>query len=847
VVALALRMLRTRAGSVAGTFLMLALTATVVALAGQVMASGLGAPGPGRYAAADAVVRADPEIVFGRGDDRVTVDVQRAAPLDAAAVARVAAVPGVRAAVGDASVPIAVLDRRGRPLPAAGGEAAHAHGWNSAALTPYALRAGRPPRRAGEIVLDARLARAGGFATGDRVRVVTPAGTRTLTVTGVAAASADQEARQSAAFVTAGQAQALAGREPGFDAIAVVADDGRATGELREQVAAAAAPDAQVLDHRHASAADPGDPRAYEREALVAVVASSGGMTTAIAVFVVAGTLAFVVERRRRELAVLRAVGATPGQVRRLLIGEVAVVGLVAGVAGCAAATLLADPAAAVLTDVGLAPDGFRIDRHWIPDATAIATGAVVAVLASLVAVRRALAVRPGAALVEAAVPPRRPSLVRLLLGLTAAGGGIALLIVLGSHGVEFSGLFAFTFALALAFLAPIALGGPAGLLGAPLRRAGGGAAFLAGAALATGRRRTGAVAAAIALVIAIAATQSLTLSTTQERTREVTAQRTAATAVLVPASPAGLPPSLAREARVLPGVDAAAGVVSTEVALLDDGLGNEDEPWTAAGLDPEHARGALHLRVLAGSLEAVGGHDVAVSDDLARDRVEVGDVLDARLADATPARLRVVAIYDRADGLGDVVLDHEVALAHATAAVDDTVFVAARPGEEARVARGVERLAHADASAVALDRAGYLAGVRAAGADDARAQWVVIALMTLLAAMSVVNSGTLAAAERRRELALARLAGATRRQVLRALTLEALTVALVGVAGGVAVVAVSMAGVGADPSAGGLVVPPGEVGAILAGAAALGLAGMLVPAAIAARAPLAAGAGMRE
>ncbi|MBX5443108.1 MAG: FtsX-like permease family protein, partial [Solirubrobacteraceae bacterium] len=320
-----------------------------------------------------------------------------------------------------------------------------------------------------------------------------------------------------------------------------------------------------------------------------------------------------------------------------------------------------------------------------------------------------------------------------------------------------------------------------------------------------------------------------------------------AATAVLGPASPAGLPPSLAREARALPGGAAAAGVVSTEVAVLDRGLTNDDEPWAAAGLDPERARGALDLRVLAGSLEAVGGHAVAVSDDLARGRVEVGDVLRARLADATPARLRVVAIYDRADGLGDVVLDHEVALAHATAAVDDAVFVAARPGAAEQVARGVARLARADASAVALDRAGYLDRVRAAGAGDARAQWVVIALMALLAAMSVVNSGTMAAAERRRELALARLAGATRRQVLRALAIEALAVALVGVAGGVAVVAAAMAGVGADASAGGLVVPLGEVGPILAGAAALGLAGMLVPAAIAARAPLAAGAGMCE
>ena len=210
---------------------------------------------------------------------------------------------------------------------------------------------------------------------------------------------------------------------------------------LRDRIATAVGGDAQVLDHHHAATADAGDPRAFDRVQLVAVVAAGGGITLAIVVFVVAGTIAFAVGRRRRDIALLRVIGATPGQVRRQLLRETALIGLLAGAAGCLAATALFAPFTDALVSVGLAPDGFAVAPHWLPYAIAAAVGVVVALLATLVATRRALTVPPGEALVESAIPQRRMSVVRALLGCVALGGGLTLVITLSSQAIAFATL----------------------------------------------------------------------------------------------------------------------------------------------------------------------------------------------------------------------------------------------------------------------------------------------------------------------------------------------------------------------------------------------------------------------
>jgi putative ABC transport system permease protein len=838
------RALRMRAGSSAGAFVMIAMAVTIAAAAAQIMATALGAPGAGRFAAADAVVRANPTVSFGSGTDVDKVDVRRAALLPAAALDRAAAVPGVRSAVGDVAFTLTVIGRDGAPLPTRGDASAHGYGWPSAALTPYRLARGRAPDAQGEVVLDAGLASAGGFRVGDRVRVVAPAGVHALRLAGVAAVSRAQHERQSSVFLTQQRAQQLSGLGAGFNAIALRFAAGVDGAPVRDRIAAAVGDEAEVLDRRHAATADAGDPRAFDRVELVGVVAASGGITLAIAVFVVAGSIAFAVEHRRREIALLRAIGATPGQVLRGMLAETALIGLLAGAAGCLVATALFTPFTDALVTAGLAPEGFAVAPHWIPYAIAAAIGVVVALLATALAARRALIVRPGEALVESSQPQRRMSAVRALLGLVALGGGLTLVIALPSETISFATLTALLFMIAVALLAPIVLGWPAALAGRMLL-AGGGAGFLAGSALRSGRFRTGAVGAAIALVVALTGTQLLSLATAQRATERTTAQRLQADSVLLPRAGDGLPPSVAEAAGELPGA-AAAGLVSTDVFLLDGGLTNDGESWDAAGLDPASTRGTLDLDVRAGSLAAVRGNGVAVSETIAEDGgVTLGRVLHARMADATAARLRVVAIYRRANGIGDVVLPRATALAHSVAALDSAVFVAG--GRDPRVARGLDAIARDLPTAVVRSRLQYLDDVRARGQDNTEAQWILVALMIAISVMAAFNTGAMAAAQRRRELVLARLGGATRRQVIGSLTLEASVTTLAGIMVGAAVALGSLVQVGDDPSGGPLVVPWEEAGLAVAGAIAVGLIGTLVPAALVGRARITALAGLLE
>jgi len=183
------------------------------------------------------------------------------------------------------------------------------------------------------------------------------------------------------------------------------------------------------------------------------------------------------------------------------------------------------------------------------------------------------------------------------------------------------------------------------------------------------------------------------------------------------------------------------------------------------------------------------------------------------------------------------------MALAHATAPLDSAVFVA---GHGSAIDRGLASITRSVPTAVVESRAEFLGEVKAQGEDQARAQWVIVALI-LIAAMAAFNTGAMAAAERRRELVLARLAGASRAQMIGAVTLESLLATLAGLVAGAGIVAASLAEAGHDPTGGSLMIPLGQAGLVLGGAVALGQLGTLLPAAVIGRAPLTALAGVRE
>src|SRR6516164_11593297 len=165
--AVAVRTVRWRLVSFAGAIVAVALGVSLVAATGLLMASALAASGAGRFAAVDAVVQANPAITVGQGDAAGGVATVSPPPrLPAGLVARVGAVRGVGRAVGDLAFPAVAFGPRGRLLSVPGADRTEGHGWASAQLTPYVLVAARPPAGAGEVVIDARLARHGRVQVG---------------------------------------------------------------------------------------------------------------------------------------------------------------------------------------------------------------------------------------------------------------------------------------------------------------------------------------------------------------------------------------------------------------------------------------------------------------------------------------------------------------------------------------------------------------------------------------------------------------------------------------------------------------------------------------------------------
>ena len=797
--------LRARPASLAGAFAAVWLAVTLAFATGLLMTSALSAPGPGRFTAADAVVRADPTVRIGHGEDAENVDARVAPRLPVSAVARAAAVPGVERAVGDVAFPAG-----GHGLHASDGSTLIGHGWDSAALTPFRLTAGRAPATARDVVVDGRL----GVRAGSSVRISTPAGTSTYRVSGVAAAS---DAAQAALFFAPETARTLSGHPDEVNAIGIVGKPGPGLERIGE-----------VLDHDHAVAADAGDPKAADREALVAIFGAMGGIAGAVALFVVAGTFALAIAQRRREVAVLRALGATPLQVRRLIAAEALIVSLVAGGLGLLAGRPLARAIADVLVDHGNAPAGFEPAHSWIPLVAAIGMGIGVAQIAVVAAAWRAGRVRPAEALREAAIDHARPGWLALLSGVSLIGGGVAMAIVFsGVDALSFSVLTGLMLAGGVGLLGRWLLGLPAAALSWPLRALGI-SGLLASTSLAANRWRTAALATPLMLIAVLAGSQALLQTSDQRNTERVTAARVAAGHVVVGRDGAPLPATAAADIARLPGVKRATAMTSTEVFLLDKGLTNLDESWSAAGLGD--TRGTLDLGVVAGSLRDVGGDGIAVSRVLASDGgLAVGDRVHARMADTAPRTLRVAAIYDRSEGLGDVVLDPAVAARHAASSSPDAVFVAGR------------------APHGALTRSQYLGTVKASNQEESWGVWLIIGLAAAFSALALVNTAAMATAERREELATIRLLGGTSGHVLRMIALELAPTVLVALAAGAGVVAVAVMGVPRGIDGIDVMVPGALLAAMAGGAALLGLAAGAVSARLALRASPAGAMRVRE
>lgn len=496
-----------------------------------------------------------------------------------------------------------------------------------------------------------------------------------------------------------------------------------------------------------------------------------------VCAFAVAGAFSLSVGQRTREIALLRAVAATPGQVRGLIAYEALVVTVVAAVPGCALGILLAVALRAWLIGQGWVPKAFPLDFGFWSLLIAVAICCVTAQLAVWSSGRRASRVRAVQALGEAAVPSRRVGLVRTALGLAALVGGCwGLTAIKGTSGSDAANTasgMVMVFMIAVGLLAPWIgklAGGLFGVVCLVLLPVTG---SLVRANLSAGHRRLGAAVSPLALTVAFAA---VVLFVPQMKWHEQERQdrgRLVADYLVRTTGQADLPASAAGTVGQLPGVAAAIGVQGTHATVLtsDDpagqGPGGIAQAVTDGPLDQ-----VLDLAAAPGGLDRLGPHDIALSRALAREaHAGVGDTVWLSLDDDRTERSRVAAVYTRDQGFGDLIVPRRMAAAHLLPGdppILDTVYVRALPGRQGEVAERLAALTKDRPSWQVQDRSAHRAEARRQQDASMSATYLLLAIVTVFTSISVVNTLVMTTMERVGEFALLRLVGSTRRQVAR-------------------------------------------------------------------------------
>jgi putative ABC transport system permease protein len=645
--------------------------------------------------------------------------------------------------------------------------------------------------------------------------------------------------QQAAVFLTDAEAGRLAGHPGRFDAIGVLAAPGIDVSRL-----AAAAPGAQVLTGPARGAAEYPELQ-QTRKTLIPVTAAFGGLAMFIAMFVVVGTLGLSIQQREREIALLRVVAATPGQIRRMIVWEAAIVALVGSAAGLWPGIVLGRALGHGLLRHGIAPPNFTLNYDWLPAAAVIGCSLVTALLAVLAAGRRAARVAPTFALSDAALEPRLLGPGRIIGGLLAIAGAIPLFTVSTTTGTPetvaaTAEMSAILLVLAVAFLGPIVAYAVSRLLGPPLAALSPVGGFLASANLGAATRRFSSASTPLVLAVALSCTLYFSTTTIEHATDE---QRHAGlTGQLAITSPGpGLPAAALSDVRRTRGVVSAVALTPT---TLGPSLGSGDT--LPAQVVAGGQGGGLDVGLTAGSLTALHGETIALGHHRAASaHASVGQRVQVVLGDGTRTHATVVATYARDLAFGDALLAPELAAGHLTTPLVKTILIRAdRPTAAATRLRALGR------RYPGLRVSGRASLITAADADREMNHWFgpqFVAEIFAFTSIAVLTTLIMIALRRGRELALLRLVGATPRQVRSMARWEALFIIAIGLGVGLAIAATALLPLSHALNGGLPYVPGRPLAAILGGSALVALVALALPTRRALRARPIEAIGIRE
>jgi len=743
---LALRTLRHRTGGFVAAFVAAFLGAVIVSACAGLMETGIRSDAPPhRLAWASAVVTGgqDFELRKNAGKPKTeTITLPEQARLDRSVAEEIRAVPGVSTVVGEVNFPVLL-----------GKQPLTGHGWESA-------RQSGPGLAADEVALPA----SAGVAVGSTVDIAAQGAIGHYRV----ARTVDQPG----VFFAEEVADQLSGHPGTVDYFGVVTDN---------PAALQLGPGLTVLTGDDRGLAEFPEARSVGGK-LIPLSGSMGGLSISVAVFVIASTLMLSVRQRQRELALLRAIGTTPRQLRRMVLGEALVVGVLATGAAAAVGPLFGSWLFRQFTSHGFIPSSVQYHQGWVPMLIAAGATLLAVVLSALVAGFRVGRIRPTEALAEAAVPRRWLTPVRLIVAVLCFAGGTALVIVTlavmtGPIAASTAGPAVMLWAIGVAMLSPGVTKLTAIVLHGPVRLVSGVTGWLAITNTRNAATRVAGAVTPIMLAVGIATANMYLQTTTTAAVQESFARDLRADAVV--SGPTGISPETLDRVRHADGVAAASPYLLSRGFITEPFDGNQTKKgYPALGLTDASTTAATVVR---GSLADLTGDTIALPDTAEVSR-SVGESVTVKFGDGTDRSLRVVAIVHQPPDAEQLLLPASLVAAHTTAGLPRQVLVRAVPGiDPAQLTRSLTA-ATAGLPVSVGDRATLTAAAAKNNETGAWVNYLLVGMVVGYTVISVVNTLVMATSRRRREFGLQRLGGFTRGQVLRMAGAEGGLIAAIGV-----------------------------------------------------------------
>ncbi len=700
-----------------------------------------------------------------------------------------AAVEGVARADGNVTTfGVFVIDEDRKVV---GGQGAPGLGlsWNDApaanGLEGLQITQGSVPTKSGEVALDQGTAERAGYEIGDTVHLVTSSQQAALlrpTLVGLAtfAEGGSTNGATITIFDTRTAQELFLNGDDAFNDAWVTAD-GVSQEELRDRVAAVLPDGVEAV-----TGAEAADEAASDLMQAISFISTFllifAGISLVVGSFLIVNTFSILVAQRSRELALLRAIGASRRQVTRSVLFEALVLGFLGSTLGLGLGVLLAMGIRALFATFGLDLSGQSLIFAPRTAVAAYAVGILVTVAAAYLPARRSARIPPMAALRDDVAMPASALHLRLVVGtgliIAGAGGMLAGLYAGVPRPAWWVGGGILAALLGVAAASPVISKPVVALAARVYGRLFGTVGVLAGQNSLRNPRRTAATASALMIGLALVTTMSILGSSAKASVDKSIEENFSGD--LVVSNVIGVPfsPTIADDIAAVDGVDVVSRMRFANLSFDDSG------GEAVIGIEPETLSQVAAVPMVEGALTDLRDGTVLVDEGEAKERgVGVGDDIELTLPSGA-VTFEVVGVYGDNDPL--LWLPYATTLADLEKAgfapADSYLMVNVADGADfASVQAAVERTTSELPTVTVKDQAGFAEEQRAPIDQLLLLIYALLGLALVIAVLGIVNTLALSVIERTREVGLLRAIGLERRQLRMMIRLEAVVIAVLG------------------------------------------------------------------